>query len=663
MADFSFFSYNNIVLQLCKTNLLARDVVYSPDGADRWYTKWTIDVECIYSPGATAYTLDKDGNPVVASLPTNAGLATGAWAPTTDLAIREALTEPRRPLVYTVPTANGPVVLLRSPVGQCTVDAHDGPKPIHCHVRQMSGSKTWFINFRIETCVSECDLPDQADPLLSNRYEIAHSVDAQHLTTLTYSGVALFRSDALQFSATGNADHFRDRCLPPVPLGFQRKNIEIRVSSVGNSLMWYVVDHEKIYGTGDKSGVTDFESTYTTEGAASDGSGSPSLYDHATLDCTVLGNKNSTRTALIVFAMRFAIERLGLKARPVLGDDALLKKISIREYSHDMRIDVRIMAQLPPAKAGAMGLGGINGNRLGIDLFASLPNNGLNPQMPNDLNTRGFYTGEAFAAALQAACSKIDPVKYRPGQSFGTSNYPLQDYTPPDVLKVDVGSLPISTRRYSTAQTSQGMYTDYKVEAKWHHRSGRMIMPVAGDDDSKPVVIQSHSPYYMVTYQWEAERVGRKPSIPTTDHNDKRMVYLDSKVGVYEKFPAADGMSPVYRIRGEIHYGYKGSGSTPLQIDIPCAPWTDWRIEDDRFTDQDVAHGIIDPNYPRNAGEDPSPGDPGLPGYPDPTDPGQPTPTPTDPGNPTNPPSPGAPRPGDPPTIDPPTRPPGSVQY
>lgn len=650
----SDLSYNGISLKMLKTNLLGRDVVYGPDGADRWYTQWTIDVDCIYNPGATAYTLDPDGEPVVAPFAPGGPLIGGALAPTTDLAIREALTEPRQKLVYSIPGADGPIVLLSSPAGSATVDAHDGPKPISCHVRQIVASKTWLVNFRIETYVSECDPPDQADPLLSNRYEVSHQINDQHLTTLAYAGVALFRSDALQFTATGNADAFRDRCLPPLPPGFQRKAIDVRVSSTGNSLMWHVVDVEKLYSTGDKSGILDFTASYTSEGSPSDGSGSPSLYDHASIDIRVVGNKNATKLSLLTFALRVALERLQLKARPTIGDDALLKKIQITEHMHDRIVDLRILAQLPPAKQGAAGLGGINGSRLGVDILQTLANDFTNPQPPNDSGTRGTFTGEAFAAALQLACTRIDPVKYRPGQSDGSPGYPVSEYNPPPAVSTSVGSLPAANYRYSTGQTTGGVYSDYKVEARWHNKTGMSMMPVAGDDDARPVFLKLHAPATKITYQWEAERNGRRPVIPTADHNDRRMILLDAKVGVADKFLAPDGMTPVYRVRGEYTYGYKAPGNTPLSVDIPVPPWVDWKIEDDKFSDDDVAHGIIDPNYVRNAGEDgptspgAGPGDPG-PGDPAPIqtpDPDPTDPTTTSPGQTT---VPGTPAPVDPP--------------
>src|SRR5437870_12887516 len=46
--------YNNIPLQICRTNSFESEAVYSEDGADYLYTHFVLDLQCVFNPYATS---------------------------------------------------------------------------------------------------------------------------------------------------------------------------------------------------------------------------------------------------------------------------------------------------------------------------------------------------------------------------------------------------------------------------------------------------------------------------------------------------------------------------------------------------------------------------------------------------------------------------------
>ena len=636
----SSLTYNGITLELVATRMIGRDAVYDQSGSDLLYIRWSFDVDAVYNPAATSY-IDNGGGPVATP---------GTMPAATDKATLEKLLgEPRKPLVYT----NGGVMMLQSPPPATTVDAYNGPKPTFCHVRQIYGSKTFLISYRIETYVSSCESPEDRsfDPVLSNRYEVHHDIDDQRMTTIQTNGVAQFRMDALSLSPTGNADHFRSKCLPPIPIGFQRKRIRATVNAVGNLLVWSCIDQEMFYSLGNpnKYGVEHFEAIFGHQSNPVDIGGTQSIFDMESLDVHVVGSKNSSKDNLLEFALTMAIERLGLKANPVTDQDALIRSVSIQEQIHNRIVDFRITTQVPPAKNGIVGLGAVNGIRLGVDLLRSLANNGQNPQMPNDNNSRGSYVGEAFAAALQVACSAIEPVKSEPGQVKGNSYTPMQTYDPPYVETSVVPDLAKQITKYSQETTNNGLYTEYRVQARWKNDQGVRMMPVAGRRSERPVFLQLYAPVKKIQYTWTVERNGNTPKLPSPIHNDQRMILLESNVEPSEIHLAPDGQTSVYRVAGQYTYGLDIAGDEDFEITYPTVPWTDFRFGNQTIDISDYSHGIIDGPYVSNGGS-PHDGDPPLGSLPgDPTYPTDPSPGPEPTPSPTKPANPGSPHDGDPP--------------
>lgn len=174
------------------------------------------------------------------------GTSRGAFAPLTDLAIRDALMTPRKQLVFMVGTA----AVLVSPTASAsssvyTTDADNGPLPLSCDVVRISGTKTFAVDFAIQTTVNDSSVfSDSPSVLTSNVYSALSNIDQDGFEMRTYQGVATFRADRL--TALGAAaDDFRSYLFIPVPDGFKRNMHEWFVDVSGNTLRYSFTDHQQ----------------------------------------------------------------------------------------------------------------------------------------------------------------------------------------------------------------------------------------------------------------------------------------------------------------------------------------------------------------------------------------------------------------------------------
>jgi hypothetical protein len=177
--------YGCVNLNLLHVRKFSRQAVY--EGPNYAYTKFKIIVQAIYTPGSqqdswpTTPTYDnanylnvpyvppgsnpraQGGNsrflplvPVGApafSLPSGQpSIRSGVPAVVSDVALRHALMQPRQQLSFSV----GGLISVYSPLRGFNVDAMNGPKPLFCHVVEIQGSRTFVVEYGIETDVNEC---------------------------------------------------------------------------------------------------------------------------------------------------------------------------------------------------------------------------------------------------------------------------------------------------------------------------------------------------------------------------------------------------------------------------------------------------------------------------------------------------------------------------
>lgn len=272
-----YISYGGVVLEVAHGLRWDREPVY--DGPTFLYQLHTIRARCYYNPGATSYTLAGSppaevkeqlqstvrgagvgapnaaaaaaaGQRQPATVPSAAAGGTRAravpvpllaTAPVTDISLRHILSQPRQQLVVGV----GTVESLRSPRKGFTVDSHNGPKPIQWDVVQISGTKTFIVDFAIQVALNECYLFNTKAPsvLLSHRWQMMGETDQDGYTTRYIQGRAVFNTEKL-LAVGGQADDFRDALFHPVPMNFRRGDIKTYPSEDGSECAYTLVDRE-----------------------------------------------------------------------------------------------------------------------------------------------------------------------------------------------------------------------------------------------------------------------------------------------------------------------------------------------------------------------------------------------------------------------------------
>ena len=643
-------SYGGVLFEIVKTNGYHREPVLSDDKTELLYMSTMVDLTMIWNGDATSFVGD-GGNFV----PQN-----GANPGETDKAIRYHLLKPR--LTFTLRSDDGDL-LMTVPEPGFDRDPNHGPKPVHCDP-VMVGPSTWRVNWRVIVASIECGetgSPSDVPPILSNRYSQYQETGLDRLTRISTQGITIFRADALA-NLGRSADYYRSQCIPGLPLGFVRQQISVKVNPAGTSLMWSTVDqevHTSIGGTDDpRRGTVDrFEASFSMSSIGPEANGVPSAYSLARFDGHAWGSKTSSRAAMFGWLARLAVERMSLpngKVDP--STQPMILKVTSSEKLDFPYVELHVDAKFPPPRIIQQGIGPLRADFLGVDVINLFANNGQNPQMPGDNNTRGTADVLAFAAAIKEACSGVP---YLPSGVDGSDGAPSDNYLASTVAVevVDSPGLDSSTSAYSPDSTSNGTYTEMSVQTSWKTSSGRMQAQITGplpaayshgssssgstssdadtstltEDEPTCEILTLAMPTTEVTITFECERSSVPPIIPAPETYNPNLFLLDEAIAPMAVGVAADGFTPVYRIGGTYRYAAKRARKPGAPLLFGVHPFTNFSYADSatKLGDESYAHGIVDPIDP------PSPGDDGPTPTPTPTptgggdDPGTPTPTPT----------------------------------
>lgn len=269
--------YNNIGLLRCELLSLDREPIWH--GTDYQYTVFRLHVRGIYNPNVNAYNFAvgrsvyqapanvlNDPTAAVPNLVAVSGAARlnliaaagvngvvapvgpaqmtqGTFGPVTDLAIRHQMMQARGWLFYAV----GATPIIVSPSAnqdgsEAWTDAHNGPIPLSCAVKQISGTRSFLVDFAVETYINEAALfASTASVLLSHRWTRTETIDQDFYSTITTAGVARFRTDRLLFTGAV-PDDFRFFLFHPVPPRCQRIDWNIEVSEDNSAIAYRLVD-------------------------------------------------------------------------------------------------------------------------------------------------------------------------------------------------------------------------------------------------------------------------------------------------------------------------------------------------------------------------------------------------------------------------------------
>ncbi len=148
------------------------------------------------------------------------GLIPGSLPPTTNVAIRHFLMQPRGRLTYTIgglvqPAGDSTVVViggLPDIICPTTIkgadendaevdyqtDCKNGPVPLSCNVVEIKGTKTFLVDWAVECYINEAYIfrtSTTLSALLSQRWTIEEDLDEDFFSTRTITGHAIFRAD------------------------------------------------------------------------------------------------------------------------------------------------------------------------------------------------------------------------------------------------------------------------------------------------------------------------------------------------------------------------------------------------------------------------------------------------------------------------------------
>ncbi len=614
-------TYNGIELKLAKTNL-SRDAVYSPDGTDYLYTKFILDVTAVYNPQATAYTSNQ-GVPVATP---------GTMPQVTDQAIRHALMQPRKSLVY----SNEVGQILASPPVGASIDCLNGPNPVSCAVRQVVGSKTWIVTWRCVTHLTECfGVPSNGDTgILSNRFTVTDRVDEQQLTTRITAGAAIFRMDRLTLTAQGIADAFRNQIVMPVPAGFRRLNMEFSVNTIGNMITYTVTDRQQLYSLGGprtvNGGILEFKAVQGQSTVPIGESGFPAPYVMMNLNVRVIGAPDCSKQVLAAFAVKLAIERLALKvgpANPELGD-SMLRRVQIAENLDDRIVDLLVEVQVNVAKSAPVGLAGLQLQFIGADVINLLANDGNAPTMANDNQTRGTFTSKLTPQLIQDACQSL----FLPSPTDSENADPAYNYGEATATIVNSALQDLTTTENRISDPGAGT-TDYKIHSRFETEEHKAQMPTTappgngssdggsyggggpfgyggspgstegGDDsadnsggDSPPTaeILTLANPTTKLVIDWTAERIGLPPRLPHPELSDQNYVLMSKHILPGAVIPGPDLATPVYRVSGTYHYAALRPLDISKPIGLSIVPWSDFGFGEFAILPEAWQHGITD---------------------------------------------------------------------
>jgi hypothetical protein len=278
-----------------------------------------------------------------------------------------------------------------------------------------------------------------------------------------------------------------------------------------------------------------------------------------------------------------------------------------------------VVVRFPPASVGALGLGPLRKEFIGIDTINTFANDGQSAQLPRDSNTRGTMNTQLFVNALKEACSAPFTPPSDAGPPTGTPDDHVLSTTPPD-LDVIIGDPPNATStRYSIDATNNGTYTSMTVEASIKTRRGTVGCPIAsggtqdqGQSDGPDAEILTLSrPMTEIEYRFEAERSSVPPVIPNPLINDGNLALISDELTPMAVGLAPDGQTIVYRIGGIYKYVCRYARKAADAINFGVHPWTDFSYDDalTQFPAANFIHGIVDsiagnPTLPGTPGDD-----------------------------------------------------------
>ncbi len=596
--------YAGVKMPLVKINNFSQESIYSEDGLDYLYTKFSMDLQCLL-------TID--------SLKINSGVLPGGLDINQLIVeVRRLILQPRRKFRFSLGHNASEIVEVSGP------DPAGGPFPKSFDILEIHGANAAIANFRIEAHATDGCGDD--DDILSNRFTVTNVYDQDLYATRTVTGKLVLRG-----KKDVNPDDFRNVVMPELPHEFRRKSMSFAVSSSGLELGYTIVDQE--FFNIDRVSTTS-SGTYT-ESVEKLGT---KLY--VNVEVALSAPKNPAKK----FSKKLLISRAAeiIESR-ITSQDVVLS----HQYTEDMfsnAITLSLRAWRVP-----QGIGRFKFFLLGETLAKDLPDPSRDitrnlsdekvlvdgVQIPfnddsfpathsADLSIRNKKIIKLAIAAWKEPCTERDlrDVQYVPFDE----DLPETDLINPETLEIEVIELKeVVVPEYHSRFISEPLYTDASIEIDYSTTTRTLQLPIAefipralDNPESKSpglafddnVFVELSRPTMTKTITWTFERSNILPDIPEpiSDYvvpetgNQIRGKLLSKTISPVSPELLADGKTRIFRISGTYVYGFnRVLQEKEKALDIGRTPWdpnsvTENVISPDRFItgNFDNVHGYTE---------------------------------------------------------------------
>jgi hypothetical protein len=283
---------------------------------------------------------------------------------------------------------------------------------------------------------------------------------------------------------------------------------------------------------------------------------------------------------------------------------ANIMHMSITQGIADRYVDVTVVQRVYQTN-GTDEMGTINTNGLKQDNILGSDFGGRNPGPPRDQGTRGYNALLLLSSSIKSSiCDNFpDPGCVKEGGAV----YPVPYCGPPPVVQVfPANILPSSSNRYSS-KSNEGMYTQVKIDSYIETHHGNYQAPLADQGDSNETcsIVSLHQPYTRRVVEWEAERIGSVPKIPSFVSSDPNQVLMESLINPAELLIIEDGQTPTFKVTGRYLYAMRTAMPDLEQIAFDVPQWINYPYGGTGATltlpssgssdGGSFTHGIIDP--------------------------------------------------------------------
>ncbi len=577
--------YAGVKMPLVKTNSFAQESVYSEDGLDYLYTKFTLDCRCLLTQDSLRVSRVPVQNDLDLSIAN----------------IRKLLLQPRQNFRYSLRHGGSPIIDVGGP------DPAGGPFPQGMDIIDIHGGNAAIVAFRIVAHSTDgCGddrLSDRDKEVLSNRYMSTMSYDQDFFATRTVSGRIVFRGkQGIQ------PDCFRDLVMPELPKGFRRKSMTFQVASSGLSLSYTIVDEEHY----------DFDSASTTSrGSYSEWTEQGGAPVFGEVDISLSAPKNFRKDILIARAAEIALSKF--------TRSDFLYTARVTEDLFRNAISLRVMGYKIPASI-RRGEGGkfLFGTTLALP--TDEPSNFIRDNLPDqpvlaagvslpfsaiefpdnhsaDLSVRNQDIIKALVTEWKDVCGgdSLEKGRYGPSENQ-VQKSDLDDPEPEIFFEIVASDSEFPVPLYSDdhkgfTDNESNMYIGGDMKIDYYTNTHTLNLPIADvpfdESQNKDVMENSNSsfdesvfaimsrPTMTKRISFTMERIGAKPQVPNPvqkytvpNANGVRARLIHKSINPSTMRLGADGVTRVFRISGVYEYSFsRALREQEKELDIGEMPW------------------------------------------------------------------------------------------